>query len=266
MVAGHPDLIFQGQSTEALPRPLHTEFLPGPVLLLGAPGVGKGTQAKAIMAAWGIPQISTGDILREIKNRNAEPSAIADRLLREGKLHEDDLAHMAAGRLVSDALVNDMVAARLEAPDTARGYILDGFPRTLVQADWLDAQLAGDNHRLPVVAVSLQVDAQQLLLRITGRRSCPTCKRIYNMHLQPPAVDTVCDFDQTVLEQRGDDTEAVFAERMRAYAEQTAPVLEHYRHLGRYAEVDGDGSIDAVTVNILAAVERLRVYEARGET
>lgn len=232
--------------------------MPGPVLLLGAPGVGKGTQAKAIMAAWGIPQISTGDILREIRNRDVQRSAIAERLLREGKLHEDDLARMAAGKLVSDALVNDMVAARLEESDTARGYILDGFPRTLVQADWLDAHLAAGSGGLPVVAVSLRVNEPQLLLRITGRRSCPTCKRIYNVHLKPPIADTVCDFDQTVLEQRADDTEAVFAERMRAYAEQTAPVLEHYRKLGRFAEVDGDASVDLVTENILDAVERLR--------
>ena len=252
MVAGHPELASASHT-----RPGAT-FLPGPVLLLGAPGVGKGTQAKAIMAAWGIPQISTGDILREIRNRDVQPSAIAERLLREGKLHEDDLARMAAGKLVSDALVNDMVAARLEEPDTVRGYILDGFPRTLVQADWLDAQLASSGDSLPVVAVSLRVDDPQLLLRITGRRSCPTCKRIYNMHLKPPVADTVCDFDQTVLEQRSDDTEAVFAERMRAYAEQTAPVVEHYRTLGRFAEVDGDASVDAVTESILAAVERLR--------
>jgi len=93
---------------------------------------------------------------------------------------------------------------------------------------------------------------------ITGRRSCPTCKRIYNVHLKPPVADTVCDFDQTVLEQRADDTEAVFVERMRAYAEQTAPVLEHYRKLGRFAEVDGDASVDLVTEHILDAVERLR--------
>lgn len=254
MVAGQPELAFLNE----MPGELRTAFLPGPVLLLGAPGVGKGTQAKAIMAAWGIPQISTGDILREIRNRDLQPSVIADRLLREGKLHENDLAGMAAGKLVSDALVNDMVAARLEEPDTVRGYILDGFPRTLVQADWLDAQLASSGNGLPVVAVSLRVNERQLLLRITGRRSCPTCKRIYNVYLKPPVADTVCDFDQTVLEQRGDDTEAVFAERMRAYAEQTAPVLEHYRTLSRFAEVDGDATVEAVTESILAAVEHLR--------
>jgi adenylate kinase len=237
---------------------LATTFHPGPVLLLGAPGVGKGTQAKAMMAAWGIPQISTGDILREIKNRDVVSSPIANRLLREGKLHEADMAQMAAGKLVSDALVNNMVAARLEEPDTTRGYILDGFPRTLVQANWLDAQLAANRNSLPVVAVSLGVVEQKLLQRITGRRSCSVCGRIYNVYLKPPAADTVCDYDQTVLEQRADDTEAVFAERMRAYTAQTAPVLEHYRALGRYAEVNGDAPVDVVTESILAAVERLR--------
>lgn len=255
MVAGVAPLVAAG-------RPGAT-FLPGPVLLLGAPGVGKGTQAKAIMAAWEIPQISTGDLLREIRNRDQQPSTLADRLIRDGKLRDDDLARMAAGRLVSDELVNDMVAARLEAPDTTRGYILDGFPRTLVQAAWLDQQLASTGSPLPVVAVSLRVDERQLLLRITGRRSCPTCKRIYNLHLNPPSTDTVCDFDQTVLEQRADDTEAVFAERMRAYAEQTAPVLEHYRRLGRFAEVDGDAPIEAVTGSLLAAVARLRGGEGQ---
>ena len=250
MVAGYPELA-------SIDRLVST-FHPGPVLLLGAPGVGKGTQAKAIMAAWGIPQISTGDLLREIKNRDVVPSPIANRLLREGKLREADMAHMAEGKLVSDALVNDMVAARLEDPDTARGYILDGFPRTLVQANWLDAQLAATGNSLPVVAISLLVDEQRLLRRITGRRSCPVCGRIYNVYLKPPVADTVCDYDQTVLEQRADDTEAVFAERMRAYAEQTAPVLEHYRELGRYAEVNGDAPVDIVSEGILAAVERLR--------
>lgn len=233
------------------------EFIPGPILLLGAPGVGKGTQAKALMAAWNIPQISTGDILREIRNHATSPSAIAARLLREGSLRAGDLEAMAAGRLVSDALVNDMVAARLEQPDTRRGYILDGFPRTLVQANWLDRRLAqGDG--LPVVAVSLRVDEQQLLRRVTGRRSCPVCKRIYNMYLQPPAQDTVCDHDGSPLEQRADDTEPVFEERMRAYRELTAPVLEHYRSQSRYAEVEGDASVDEVTAAIMGAVRALR--------
>jgi adenylate kinase len=233
-------------------------FSPGPLLLLGAPGVGKGTQAQAIMAAWGIPQISTGDILREIKNREMVKSPIAERLLAEGKLRADDIARMAEGKLVSDALVNDMVAARLEEPDTRNGYVLDGFPRTLVQANWLDGHLAAQGSGSPVVALSLGVDYNQLLRRITGRRICPTCKRIYNMHFQPPLHDEVCDVDGTPLEQRADDTESVFTERMRTYADQTAPVVEHYRQLGRFAEVNGDQPVSDVTAGILSAVARLR--------
>ena len=111
---------------------------------------------------------------------------------------------------------------------------------------------------LPVVAVSIQVGDTLLLRRITGRRTCPTCKRIYNIYFQPPAYDEVCDVDGTPLIQRADDVEDVFEERMRAYAELTAPVVEHYRALGRFAEVDGDQPVDKVTADILTTVKRLR--------
>ncbi len=233
-------------------------------MLLGAPGVGKGTQAKAIMAAWGVPQISTGDLLREMKNHAVTRSPLADRLLAEGKLHPEDMDRMAAGKLVSDTLVNDMVAVRLQEPDTARGYILDGFPRTLNQANWLDLQLGvprqaeAEAKVQPLVAISIHVGYTELLRRITGRRSCPQCQRIYNIYLQPPVVDTVCDVDGTPLEQRADDVPEVFEERMRVYAEQTAPVVEHYRELRRSAEVDGEQPVAQVTQAIIAAVKQLR--------
>ena len=210
------------------------------MLLLGAPGVGKGTQAKAIMAAWGIPQISTGDILREIKNRDLSPARSPTGSCAKASCTKDH-DQMDAGKLVSDGLVNDMVAARLEAAGH-RARLHSGRLSAHPGAGRLAGRAACHPApgSLPVVAVSLRVNEQQLLLRITGRRSCPVCKRIYNVYLKPPIADTVCDFDQTVLEQRADDTEAVFAERMRAYAEQTAPVIEHYRALGRFAEVDGE--------------------------
>jgi adenylate kinase len=237
-----------------------TGFVPGPVLLLGAPGVGKGTQAQAIVAAWGIPHISTGDILRENVAKQTE-------LGRRAKLVMD------RGELVSDDVVNAMVAERLERPDVARGYVLDGFPRTLRQAEWLDAWLlaggsvlggepskrrARAGASLPLVAISLRVEYTQLLRRVTGRRICPTCKRIYNIHFQPPAYDLVCDVEGTPLEQRADDVESVFVERMHAYTEQTAPVIEHYRRLGRFLEVNGDQPVSEVTAGILAAVVQLR--------
>jgi adenylate kinase len=218
---------------------------PGPILLLGAPGVGKGTQAKELVKIWGIPQISTGDLLRANVAQGTQLGRVAKEI-------------MGRGELVPDSLVDDMVAARLRAPDTAKGYILDGFPRTLGQADWLDAQLALNPKSLPVIAVSIQVDYNQLLRRITGRRNCPVCQTIYNVFMNPPKRDGFCDIEGAALVERADDTEEVFNERMRAYAALTAPVVEHYRALGRFAEVDGDRPIHTIAAGIVAAVERLR--------
>jgi len=165
---------------------------------------------------------------------------------------------MGRGELVPDTLVNEMVALRLQEPDTAKGYILDGFPRTLVQANWLDGRLAAVGTGLPVVAVSIHVDYNQLLRRITGRRNCPVCQRIYNIYSHPSQREGFCDVDGAALSQRADDTEKVFKERMRAYSSLTAPVVDHYRALGRFAEVDGDRPIDNIAAGIVAAVDRLR--------
>ncbi|MGO9319179.1 MAG: adenylate kinase [Terracidiphilus sp.] len=218
---------------------------PGPILLLGAPGVGKGTQAKELVKIWGIPQISTGDLLRGNVAQGTELGRMAKEI-------------MGRGELVPDSLVNEMVAVRLAQPDTAKGYILDGFPRTLPQASWLDTRLAAQAGVLPVVAVSIHVDYNQLLRRITGRRNCPVCQSIYNVYGKPPKREGVCDVDGAALVQRADDTETVFKERMRAYEASTAPVVEHYRALGRFAEVDGDRPIAEIASGIVAAVERLR--------
>ncbi|MFY9852416.1 MAG: adenylate kinase [Terracidiphilus sp.] len=219
--------------------------LPGPILLLGAPGVGKGTQAKELVKLWAIPQISTGDLLRANVAQGTELGRTAKEI-------------MGRGELVPDSLVNEMVAVRLQQPDTAGGYILDGFPRTLVQAAWLDGRLAAQSTGLPVVAVSIKVDYNQLLRRITGRRNCPACQTIYNVYGKPPQKEGFCDVDGAALVQRADDTEKVFEERMRAYEASTAPVVEHYRALGRFADVDGDRPIAEVAAGIVAAVERLR--------
>jgi adenylate kinase len=218
---------------------------PGPILLLGAPGVGKGTQAKELMARWGIPQISTGDLLRWNRDRGTVLGLQAKQLMEQG-------------HLVPDELVNQMVAERLKLPDTAAGYILDGYPRTLGQADWLDRHISADPRALPVIAISIQVGYTQLLRRITGRRNCPVCGTIYNIYLQPPKVDEKCDLDGTPLARRSDDTEEVFEERMRTYESQTAPVVEHYRALGRFEEVDGEQPVEAVAAEVMAAVARLR--------
>ena len=218
---------------------------PGPILLLGAPGVGKGTQAKELVKIWGIPQISTGDLLRANVSHGTQLGRVAKEI-------------MGRGELVPDSLVDEMVAVRLQQPDTANGYILDGFPRTLWQAGWLDGRLAAQPQGLPVVAVSIQVNYNQLLRRITGRRNCPVCQTIYNVYVNPPKKDGFCEIEGAALTQRADDTEEVFKERMRAYAALTAPVVEHYRALGRFAEVDGDRPIATIATGIVTAVERLR--------
>ncbi len=221
------------------------KIVPGPILLMGAPGVGKGTQAKELVKLWGIPQISTGDLLRANVARGTPLGRTAKEI-------------MGRGELVPDSLVNEMVAVRLQEPDTVGGYILDGFPRTLGQANWIDGRLSQQVGALPVIAVSLQVNYNQLLRRITGRRICPVCQSIYNIYVNPPKVDGVCDLDGAALTQRADDTEEVFKERMRAYSALTAPVVEHYREQGRFAEVDGDRPIAEIAAGIVAAVERLR--------
>jgi adenylate kinase len=207
--------------------------------------VGKGTQAKELVKIWGIPQISTGDLLRGNVAQGTQLGRVAKEI-------------MGRGELVPDSLVDEMVAVRLQQPDTVNGYILDGFPRTLGQAGWLDGRLATQLDTLPVVAVSIQVNYNQLLRRITGRRNCPVCQTIYNVNVNPPKKDGFCDIEGAALTQRADDTEEVFKERMRAYGALTAPVVEHYRALGRFAEVDGDRPIGAIAAGIVAAVERLR--------
>lgn len=224
-------------------REAERKFAPGPILLLGAPGVGKGTQSKELVKLWGIPQISTGDLLRA-NVAQGTPLGLAAKEI------------MARGELVPDTLVEEMAELRLRQSDTERGYILDGFPRTLGQANWLDGKLAGET--MPVVAVSIHVDYNQLLRRITGRRNCPVCQTIYNVYVNPPKREGLCDVEGAGLVQRADDTEEVFKERMRAYEALTAPVVEHYRTLGRFTEVDGDRPIPEIAASIVAAVERLR--------
>jgi len=221
------------------------KVIPGPILLLGAPGVGKGTQSDELVKLWGIPHISTGNLLRAHRDQGTELGKMADAIMNEGKL-------------VPDTLVNQMVAVRLSEPDTARGFILDGFPRTLAQADWLDDWLAAQPQMLPVVAVSIQVDYTHLLQRITGRRTCPVCGTIYNVFLKPPKVAGVCDLEGATLVQRSDDTELCFDGRMRTYESLTAPVIEHYRALSRFAEVNGDQPVADVAASIVSSVERLR--------
>lgn len=219
----------------------------GPVIFLGAPGAGKGTQAKKVAERYGIPQISTGDILREHRDRGTALGKQAD-------------AVMAKGELVSDKIVCGMVEARLGQPDCDRGFILDGFPRTLEQAKWLDGMLEAKEyaaHKMAPVVVDYQVGYNQLLQRLTGRRTCPTCGRIYNVYSQPPRVPDTCDVDGAKLFTRKDDTEEAISVRLKSYEQQTKPLAEYYKAKGRLLVINGEQATEKVTQQTLAELEKV---------
>jgi adenylate kinase len=200
-----------------------------------------------LVSRYRIPQISTGDLLRANIARGSDLGLKASEII-------------SSGRLVDDGLVNGMVLDRLQEPDTARGYILDGYPRTLDQACFLDRTLAKFNlpPRLPVVVIHIAVAQEELLRRITGRRICPACKSIYNIYTSAPRVDSVCDNESAELIQRPDDTEPVFLERMKTFDRQTAPVVHHYRALGCFEQVNGDQPVESVLADIESKLLKLR--------
>jgi adenylate kinase len=216
----------------------------GPVILMGAPGAGKGTQAKAIGVRHGIPQISTGDILRDNVARSTELGQKADPLMK-------------AGQLVPDELMLPMVEDRLRQADCNRGFILDGFPRTVRQAEWLDRYLAsctfGGRPLAPVV-INIKVGYNQLLQRLTGRRTCPVDGKIYNIYSQPPQKEGVCDSCGALLGQRKDDREEVISKRLQEYETQTLPLVDYYRRQGRLRELDGELPLEQVTAKTLAVI------------
>ena len=215
----------------------------GPVILLGAPGAGKGTQAKQIVERFGVPQISTGDLLRENVRLGTE-------------LGKKAKAVMDAGILVSDDLVCDMVAERVARPDCARGYILDGFPRTVGQAEWLDGFLAARGSKLPLRVIKISVDYDKLLKRLTGRRTCPVCGTIYNIYTHPPKSDEVCDKEGAKLTFRKDDSEEAIATRLKAYEKETLPLTEYYRKRGILTQIDGDLAPERVTRELFGVLEK----------
>ena len=219
----------------------------GPVIVLGPPGAGKGTQAKRIVDRYGIPQISTGDLLR-------------DNVGRGTKLGLEAKAIMARGELVPDELIYGIVSSRLREADCQRGFVLDGFPRTAAQARWLDAFLEEEifktSEKCPPIVIQLLVDYNQLLLRLTGRRSCPTCGRLYNIHFQPPLVDELCDVDGSKLLTRSDDREDVISERLAAYDSQTKPVADYYRAQRRLVAVNADRTMDEIAAQIFGVIDR----------
>ena len=217
----------------------------GPVILLGPPGAGKGTQAKLIASRYGIPQISTGDILRDNVARGTDLGRKAD-------------AIMKAGGLVADELVLPMVEERLGQPDCERGFVLDGFPRTVVQAEWLDQYLASRHfagRTMAPVVINIKVSYTQLLQRLTGRRSCPVDGSIYNTHNHPPQKPGVCDSCGATLVQRKDDKEEVISKRLREYESQTLPLVDYYRRQGRLRELNGERVPEQVTAETFNVIE-----------
>jgi adenylate kinase len=221
------------------------EKIVGPVIFLGAPGAGKGTQAKRIAERYGIPQISTGDILREHVSRGSA-------------LGKQAKAIMDRGELVSDKIVCDMVESRLSQPDCDRGFILDGFPRTVEQAKWLDSVLTaktyGGEQMAPVV-IDFEVGYNQLLQRLTGRRTCPEDGKIYNVYSQPPRVPDTCDSCGAKLITRKDDTEEAISTRLKSYEQQTKPLTDYYRQQGRLRVISGEQDPSKVTEQVISAIE-----------
>jgi adenylate kinase len=207
------------------------------VIFLGPPGAGKGTQARQIAETYGVPHLSTGDMFRDHVSRGTPLGLRAKPIMERGELVPDDL-------------VLSMVEERISRPDCADGFILDGFPRTLPQAEKLDEILQRRFKSEPLV-VHFVVDGNQLIRRLTGRRTCVIGGEIYNIYDQPPKVPGRCDRDGGELIQRPDDREEVIVERLAAYKRQTRPLVDYYRGRGVLKDVDGMAVPAAVTQNVL---------------
>ncbi len=214
------------------------------IVILGPPGSGKGTQASRLGELWGVPHISSGDLLRAH--------------VREGtELGRRARPYMERGELVPDELILDMMQERLSAPDAERGYLLDGFPRTLAQAEALEGRLEALGQRLEA-AIYLRVPEAELLRRLSGRRTCPRCDAIYHVDTMPPKREGICDRCGAELIQREDERPEVIRKRLAVYAKQTRPLLDHYRERGLLHEVDGTLGVERVPgeiARLLAAAE-----------
>lgn len=210
------------------------------LVLLGAPGAGKGTQAKKLIEKYVIPQISTGDLLRAAV-------AAGTPLGKEAK------SFMDKGELVPDRVVLGMVGERLKQDDCKKGYILDGFPRNTAQAEALDKML--DTLKMPLTAaLSVDVPFDDLMKRLTGRRTCKACGQMFNIYSNPPKKDNTCDKCGGALFQRDDDREETIKKRLDVYSSQTAPLFDYYKKKGILSSVKGTGSIDEIYKNVCSAL------------
>ena len=206
------------------------------IVLMGAPGAGKGTQSRLLQERLGLPQISTGDIFRALAKADTP-------LARE--VH----AVQAAGKLISDDLVIRVVEERTNQDDCQSGYVLDGFPRTPVQAEMLERLAAAQGHEIKAILVDVPFD--MLERRTTGRRKCPVCGEIYNVYFKPPQVDEVCDLHPDAqLERRADDTAEKITVRLATYQQETQPLLDYYERTGRLRRVDGTREPEAIYAEI----------------
>lgn len=209
------------------------------IVLIGAPGAGKGTQARLLQERRGIPQISTGDMFREMQTLDTP-------LAREVQ------EIMASGKYVPDELTSRMVKERTDRDDTKNGYVLDGYPRTLPQVEFLEELAKESNKTIEVIEVDVPKD--ELFRRLTGRRKCPVCGELYNIYSRPPASGNFCDLHpQSELEQRSDDKEESVRTRLETYARETEPLIDYYATSGRLKRVDGSGEVE----DIYREVEKL---------
>lgn len=213
------------------------------VVLLGGPGAGKGTQAKQLEQALGLPQVATGDLFRENLKKQTELGKLAQK-------------YMDAGELVPDEVTVAMVKERLSRPDAANGALLDGFPRTLSQADAF-AKLLAEMGTKVGIAPYIHVEPELLLKRLAGRWTCSKCGHVYHVLFSPPKEPGICDRDGSALYQRDDDTEETQRRRIKVYFEQTAPLLDYYREQGLLVEIDGDQSIEQVQQDLIKAIRKV---------
>ncbi|MBN1677970.1 MAG: adenylate kinase [Candidatus Thermoplasmatota archaeon] len=209
------------------------------LVIFGPPSAGKGTQAQKLAEKYGLPQVATGDLLRE---HVAKKTPIGLKVK----------AYLDSGRLGPDDLIVQMISERVSKPDCKNGYILDGFPRTIGQARELEKMTDVD------LVLNIVVDFEVLVERAVGRRICPRCAAVYHVKFNPPKQEGVCDKCGSALIQRDDDKETTVRNRLNVYQDQTAPLVEHYRTKGKLVDIDGSGGIDAVQAQMVRAIDRLK--------